>query len=224
MKQIALAAMVAAAFLTFQAPAQAENEWLNPCTWMGGGKNPCAAKNPCSPKNPCNPCAMKNPCSPANPCNPCAMKAKKSNPAAKVNPASVDPAKVNVSQLRALPDKDFNTVAERGMKTGQFLMGGQPIAGTSRTVVGELVDLSCYTGYGYTSGSHALCARVCALKGAPVGLRLDDGTVFQVVPAQAGMPLEDDVLDAVATKIRATGNVNDRGGLKTISITKVEQL
>ncbi len=212
MKRLALAATVAAAFLVFPTPAQAAGEWWNPCSWMGGGS-----------KNPCNPCAMKNPCSPANPCNPCAMKAKKTGADVKVNPASADPAKLNVSQLRSLPDKDFNTVAERGMKAGQFLMGGQPVAGTGKNLVGEIVDMSCYTGYGYTSGAHALCARVCALKGAPIGLRLDDGTVYQIVPEQAGMPVGDDVLDAVATKVRVTGNVNDRGGLKTIAITRVEQ-
>ncbi|MBI6546074.1 MAG: hypothetical protein HY692_04725 [Cyanobacteria bacterium NC_groundwater_1444_Ag_S-0.65um_54_12] len=143
---------------------------------------------------------------------------------AKVNAGKVDPGKITYTQLRALSPKDFGTVAGRGMKSGMALMGGVPVMGQPTTLSGEIVDLVCYQSAGATSGQHSLCARVCALKGGPVGLLTGDGKVYQILPAKAGMPVSDDVLDAIATKVTVTGNVNERGSLPTIAITKITQI
>jgi len=150
------------------------------------------------------------------------MHGKKQKAHVHVNAQTVDPAKITHSQLRSLSGKDFDTVASRGVKAGQFLMGGQPVGGQSQTIEGELVDMACFTGAGLKSGTHTLCARVCALKGAPVGLLTDSGEVYQVLPAMAAMPVSDEVLDALATRVRVTGNVNGRGDLRTIAITRIE--
>lgn len=158
-----------------------------------------------------------------NPCNPCAPAARQPH-AAKVNAKKVNPATVNYTQLRSLSPKDFGAVAQRGMKQGLVLMGGVPVAGNAITLSGEVIDMVCYQGSGLTSGNHALCARVCALKGGPVGLLTTDGVVYQILPDKSGMPVSDQVLDAIAKKVKVTGNVNERGGLKTIAIQEIHPL
>ena len=53
---------------------------------------------------------------------------------------------------------------------------GKPVKGTPTTVVGEVIDLSCYLQVGKHGDKHRDCGQKCVKNGQPVGLLAQDGT------------------------------------------------
>lgn len=170
-----------------------------------------AAANPCAPK-------AQNPCAPGNPCGGAASQADR------IKAQSYkDLNDVPTTSLQKLTPGQFDAVAGRAMNEGVLLMGGTPVTGKVATLQGEVIDLTCYTGAGLAGRQHTLCARVCAMKGGPIGLLTSKGKVYTIVPAKAGMPPADDVLDALGRNVQVTGVVNDRGSLATIAIQSLQR-
>jgi len=58
---------------------------------------------------------------------------------------------------------------------------GKPNAGTSRTVVGEIIDFSCYLEVGKHGEKHVDCAQKCFRAGQPIGLLAQDGTMYMLM-------------------------------------------
>lgn len=58
---------------------------------------------------------------------------------------------------------------------------GKPNAGTPKTVVGEIVDFSCYLEVGKHGEKHRDCAQKCFRSGQPIGLLTQDGTLYMVM-------------------------------------------
>ena len=58
---------------------------------------------------------------------------------------------------------------------------GKPVAGTPATVVGEVIDLSCYLQVGKHGDKHKDCGQKCVKNGQPVGLLAQDGTVYMLI-------------------------------------------
>ncbi len=54
----------------------------------------------------------------------------------------------------------------------------KPNAGKVTTVVGEIVDFSCYLQVGKHGEAHAACAKKCFTNGQPIGLLAKDGSVY----------------------------------------------
>ena len=55
---------------------------------------------------------------------------------------------------------------------------GQPLPATPITVVGEIIDLSCYLQVGKHGDKHKDCGQKCARTGQPIGLLAEDGAVY----------------------------------------------
>jgi hypothetical protein len=55
---------------------------------------------------------------------------------------------------------------------------GKVLEGKPMTVVGEIVDLSCYLQVGKRGDKHRDCGQKCAEQGQPVGLLTQDGSLF----------------------------------------------
>jgi hypothetical protein len=55
---------------------------------------------------------------------------------------------------------------------------GQVLEGKPMTVVGEIVDLSCYLQVGKRGDKHRDCGQKCAEQGQPIGLLTEDGSLF----------------------------------------------
>jgi hypothetical protein len=55
---------------------------------------------------------------------------------------------------------------------------GQPVKGKSTSVVGEVIDLSCYLQVGKHGDKHRDCGTKCVKNGQPVGLLAKDGTIY----------------------------------------------
>lgn len=98
--------------------------------------------------------------------------------------------------------------------------------GKEITVQGELVDMSCYMAHEGKGPKHAACAKMCVLGGAPLGLLAKDGTVYLLVDDHSSAKAKKPYADAkklVAESVKLSGDLYERGGLKTIVVEKVEK-
>src|SRR5438105_1623366 len=55
---------------------------------------------------------------------------------------------------------------------------GKPVKGKAVSVVGEIIDLSCYLQVGKHGDKHRDCGQKCIKAGQPVGLLAEDGTAY----------------------------------------------
>jgi hypothetical protein len=55
---------------------------------------------------------------------------------------------------------------------------GKPLKGKAVSVVGEVIDYSCYLQVGKHGDKHRECGQKCARAGQPVGLLTSDGTIY----------------------------------------------
>ena len=90
------------------------------------------------------------------------------------------------------------------------------------TVKGEVVDVACSTkkGEGGKGEAHAGCAMACARKGLPVGILTADA-IYTVVGDYAANS-NAKLLDFVARKVVATGEVTEKDGVKSINVKSIK--
>lgn len=60
-------------------------------------------------------------------------------------------------------------------------VNGKPNAGSIKTVVGEIVDFSCYLEVGKHGDKHRDCAQKCFRAGQPIGLLTENGTLYMLM-------------------------------------------
>ena len=60
-------------------------------------------------------------------------------------------------------------------------VNGKPNPGTVKTVVGEIVDFSCYLEVGKHGDKHRDCAQKCFRNGQPIGLLTADGGLYMLM-------------------------------------------
>ncbi len=58
---------------------------------------------------------------------------------------------------------------------------GKPVKGKATTLVGEIIDLSCYLQVGKHGDKHRECGQKCVQAGQPVGLLTADGSVYMLI-------------------------------------------
>jgi len=60
----------------------------------------------------------------------------------------------------------------------------KPESGHDITLVGEVVDFSCYLQLGKHGEKHRSCGQKCAQNGQPIGLLTKDGTLYMLMPEE----------------------------------------
>src|SRR5437899_3456779 len=58
---------------------------------------------------------------------------------------------------------------------------GKPVSGRPVSLVGEVIDLSCYLQVGKHGDKHRDCGQKCARNGEPLGLLGEDGAVYMLI-------------------------------------------
>jgi hypothetical protein len=102
---------------------------------------------------------------------------------------------------------------------------GKPNAGTVRTVVGEIVDFSCYLEVGKHGEKHRDCAQKCFRSGQPIGLLTQDGTLYMVMeeehdPRRDGMGIfRQAAVDHAGHVMEVTGTVASVNGFNALYVT-----
>jgi hypothetical protein len=98
------------------------------------------------------------------------------------------------------------------------------LTGRPATVVGEVVDVSCYMQLGKRGEAHIPCGTHCVENGAPIGL-VDARNDLYIVMAEEHDPrrygnvaLKEAMLPFMAKTVQITGMLTEREGVKTLYV------
>ena len=104
------------------------------------------------------------------------------------------------------------------------ITGKQPIKGEPVSVKAEVIDLSCYLQVGKHGDKHRDCGQKCARNGQPIGLLLEDGTVYMVIdeehdPRRDGLTeLRKELVENMANVVTVHGTLTEVEGQKAIYV------
>jgi hypothetical protein len=82
----------------------------------------------------------------------------------------------------------------------------KPEAGHEVTLVGEIVDFSCYLQLGKHGEKHRSCGQKCVQNGQPIGLLTQDGALYMVMPEEHD-PRRDGGVDARPSASEHMGHI-----------------
>jgi hypothetical protein len=103
-------------------------------------------------------------------------------------------------------------------------INAKPVKGEPISVNGEVIDLSCYLQVGKHGDKHKDCGQKCARNGQPIGLLLEDGTVYMVIdeehdPRRDGLTdLRKELIENMANVVTVHGTLTDVEGQKAIYV------
>jgi hypothetical protein len=90
------------------------------------------------------------------------------------------------------------------------------------TVVGEVIDPVCYIRHDSKGMEHKKCAEYCAKLGITLAiLNEKDDEVLLAFPEGHTDPNEK-LVDYIARRVKVTGIIHERGGLKGIEVVSIE--
>jgi hypothetical protein len=101
---------------------------------------------------------------------------------------------------------------------------GKPVKGEPISVTGEIIDLSCYLQVGKHGDKHRDCGQKCARNGQPVGVLLQDGTIYTLMdeehdPRRDGLTdLRKELIENMANVVTVHGTFTDVDGQKAIYV------
>ncbi len=98
-----------------------------------------------------------------------------------------------------------------------------PQPGKAVTVVGEIVDFSCYLQLGKHGEAHRSCGQKCAQNGQPIGLLARDGTLYVLMPEEHH-PRRDGGVDAKAVAVEHMGHIVEVNGTETAPVNGVRAI
>ena len=101
---------------------------------------------------------------------------------------------------------------------------GKTVKGKAVSVVGEIVDLSCYLQVGKHGDKHRDCGQKCVKNGQPVGLLAADGTVYLLCdeehdPRRDGLTnFRKAAVELMAHIVTVNGTLTEVGGQRAIFV------
>jgi len=102
---------------------------------------------------------------------------------------------------------------------------GKPVPGKTVTVVGEIVDMSCYLQLGKHGAKHRDCGQKCLRNGQPIGLLTKEGTLYWLMeeehdPRRDGLTnFRQAAIDNMAYIMEVTGTESEVAGQKALYVT-----
>jgi hypothetical protein len=100
----------------------------------------------------------------------------------------------------------------------------KPEPGKPVSVVGEIVDFSCYLQLGKHGEKHRSCGQKCVQNGQPIGLLARDGTLYMLMPEEhdprrdGGVDARQSASDHMGHIVRVEGTEADVHGYKGIYV------
>src|SRR5215467_7264835 len=126
-------------------------------------------------------------------------------------------------------DKPMATIGEKPGQpwtatTTAAGVDSKPQPGKPVTVVGEIVDFSCYLQLGKHGEKHRSCGQKCVQNNQPIGLLTESGTLYMLMPEEHD-PRRDGGVDAKASGsdhmghiVRVNGTEAQVGGYRAIYV------
>ena len=102
---------------------------------------------------------------------------------------------------------------------------GHDSEGKQSLVKGKLIGLTCFLKHGGTGKSHKSCAKQCAEKGLPIGLKSDDGKVY-IVGGKGHDSLVETykpLLKYMEENVTVKGAIFEKEGQRMIVIDKIKK-
>ena len=127
-------------------------------------------------------------------------------------------------------DKAAGTIGEKtdapwSTTTVAAAVDGKPLPGKVTTVVGEIVDYSCYLQVGKHGGKHRDCGQKCLKNGQPIGLLTKEGKLYLLMeeehdPRRDGLTnFRQAAIDNMAYVMEVTGTYSEVDGQRAIYVT-----
>lgn len=101
---------------------------------------------------------------------------------------------------------------------------GKTLKGKPVTMVGEVIDLSCYLQVGKRGDKHRQCGQKCARAGQPMGLLTKDGEIFTLIDEEHDQrrdgqtTLRDALIEQMAHVVTVNGTQSEVEGQKAIYV------
>ena len=155
---------------------------------------------------------------------------KKKATTPKTPPASILHPELAVGPDAGTYDKPMGTLGDKPAEpwTGTTIAAAvdkkNPQPGPPITVVGEIIDLSCYLQLGKHGEPHKTCGTKCLQNNQPIGLLAKDGTVYMLMeeehdPRRDGqVSLRQAAIDHFAHIMEVNGTEATVGGYKAIFV------
>jgi hypothetical protein len=102
---------------------------------------------------------------------------------------------------------------------------GKPLTGKVTTLVGEIVDYSCYLQLGKHGGKHRECGQKCLQNGMPIGLLTKEGKLYLLMeeehnPRRDGMTnFRTSAVENMAYVMEVTGTLSEVDGQRALFVT-----
>ena len=117
-------------------------------------------------------------------------------------------------------DKPATTIGAKSAEpwtatTIEAAVDKKPNAGKQVSLVGEIVDFSCYLQLGKHGEAHRSCGQKCVQNGQPIGLLTKDGTLYVLMPEEHH-PRRDGGVDAKASASENMGHIVEVNGTETM--------
>lgn len=138
------------------------------------------------------------------------------NPQFKPTAGSYDAPAAKIGKTPATP-WSVSTVAAA--------VDGKPLKGEVVTLVGEIIDISCYLQVGKRGDAHRDCGQKCLKAGQPIGLLTRDGTVHVLMeeehnPRRDGLTdLRSAAIENMAKIVSVTGTASKLKGHRALYVT-----
>jgi hypothetical protein len=122
-------------------------------------------------------------------------------------------------KLGQKPDNPWSTT------TVAAAVDGKPLPGKVVTLVGEIVDYSCYLQVGKHGGKHRDCGQKCLRNGQPIGLLTKEGKLYLLMeeehdPRRDGMTnFRQAAIDNMAYIMEITGTYSEVDGQRALYVT-----
>lgn len=131
-------------------------------------------------------------------------------------------------------DKPFDKLGTKpaqpwSVTTVAAAVDGKPITGKVETVIGEVIDVSCYLQVGKHGEKHRDCGQKCLKNGQPMGLLTKDGAVYILMEEEHNprrdslTKLREACIEQMARIMEVTGTVTDVGGVRGIFVQGYEK-
>ena len=102
---------------------------------------------------------------------------------------------------------------------------GKALPASISTVVGEIIDYSCYLQIGKHGEKHRDCAQKCFKNGQPIGLLAKDGSIYLLMeeehnPRRDGLTnLREEAIDWAGNVVEVTGTASKVDNQKALFVT-----
>ena len=96
--------------------------------------------------------------------------------------------------------------------------------GKGAQITGLVVDIACFVGHDSSGPKHAKCAEACARAGNPLAI-YDEAAKTLYLPVSLDHKNPNaKLMEFIEKKVKVTGTVMEKAGLKGIAIEKVEAI